>query len=76
MKLRLAQKTTEVWVAALGRARHREIGGILFGEHVGEADFRIIEATIHAMTGSRELLTKESGSRGERKWAKRPRVGE
>lgn len=61
MKLRIAQKTIEGWAAALGRARHREIGGILFGEHVGEADFRIVEATTQARGGNDVAFRRKAG---------------
>ena len=52
MRLRIGEQTIEIWTAALRRAGPREIGGVLFGEHVGEGDFRLVEATIQARGGS------------------------
>lgn len=45
MKLRIDQKTIEQWKSALSKAKEKEVGGVLFGEHVGERDFRLIEFT-------------------------------
>ncbi len=61
MKLRIAQKTLDGWVKALRRARCREIGGVLFGEHVGEADFRIVEATTQARGGNDVAFQRKAG---------------
>lgn len=52
MKLRIPHRVADHWVTALTRARSREIGGILFGEHVGDADFRIVEATVQKRGGN------------------------
>lgn len=60
MKLRIAYKTIDYWVTALMRARLREIGGILFGEHVGDADFRIVEATIQDQGGNDITFRREA----------------
>lgn len=61
MKLRIAQKTLDGWAKALRRARRREIGGVLFGEHVGEADFRIVEATTQARGGNDVAFQRKAG---------------
>ena len=61
MKLRVASQTIDDWATALKRARHREIGGILFGEHVGDADFRIVEATIQARGGNEVTFWRKAG---------------
>ena len=61
MKLRIAQKTLDGWAKALRRARHREIGGVLFGEHVSEADFRIVEATTQARGGNNVAFQRKVG---------------
>ena len=60
MKLRIAKKTADSWVTALLRARFREIGGILFGEHVGDADFRVVEATIQSRGGNHATFRRNS----------------
>ena len=61
MKLRIAPQTIDSWVTALRRSRRREIGGILFGEHVGEADFRIVEVTTQARGGNGFTFQRKSG---------------
>lgn len=61
MKLRIAQKILDGWAKALRRARRREIGGVLFGEHVGEADFRIVEATTQARGGNDVAFQRKAG---------------
>jgi len=45
MKLKIDQKTLEDWKAALVKAKDKEVGGVLFGEHLGERDFQLIEFT-------------------------------
>ncbi len=52
MKLRVSNKTIEKWQILLNEAGDRETGGILFGEHTGESDFRIVEATVQSRGGS------------------------
>ena len=65
MKLRIAQQTIDSWTTALRRARRREIGGVLFGEHVGEADFRIVEATIQTRGGN-DITFQRKASKARR----------
>ena len=43
------------------RACNREIGGVLFGEHVGNADFRIVEATLQERGGSDRKFHRKAG---------------
>ena len=45
MKLRVKQKTLEKWEGWLRKADRKETGGVLFGEHVGDNDFRLVEIT-------------------------------
>ena len=45
MKLRIGKKTIKEWQKALKKAGDREIGGILFGEHIEDSDFKVIQAT-------------------------------
>lgn len=54
-----------MWVAALEKAGSREIGGVLFGEHVGESDFRIVEATEQRRRG-RAVSFRRKGSDARR----------
>ena len=61
MKLRIPHKIADRWTTALIRARNREIGGILFGEHVGEMDFRVVEATMQEHGGSDGTFRREAG---------------
>ena len=60
MRLRIAQKTIDNWADALKQARNREIGGILFGEHVDDDDFRILEATTQKTMGSSTAFHRDS----------------
>ena len=43
------------------RACNREIGGILFGEHVADADFRIVEATLQEQGGDDRNFYRKGG---------------
>lgn len=52
MKLQINQKTLEAWKTALINAGENEIGGVLFGEHLGEEDFRLIEFTQQRLNGN------------------------
>ena len=61
MKLRIPHKVAHLWKAALMRASNREIGGVLFGEHVGNADFRIVEATLQERGGSDRKFRRKGG---------------
>ena len=45
MRIRIERRTLDDWVKYLKRAGPREIGGVLFGEQLGEGYFRIVEAT-------------------------------
>lgn len=65
MKLRVPQKVIEMWVAGLEKAGSREIGGVLFGEHVGDADFRIVEATEQRRRG-KQVSFRRKGSDARR----------
>ncbi len=65
MKLRIGQQTIEGWRKDLKRAGQREIGGVLFGEHVGESDFRIVEAT-QQMRGGGAGAFRRKGSKARK----------
>ena len=62
MKLRIARTTSEQWADALQRAKSREIGGVLFGEHVGEDDFRLIAATEQRRRGRAVSFKRKSST--------------
>lgn len=49
--LRLPREVREVIEHACRRAGTRESGGMMFGEHVGQDDFRVVETTV-AQTGT------------------------
>ena len=81
MRIRIERRTLEDWVKHLKLAGPREIGGVLFGEQLGEGYFRIVEATRQRSrtgTGSRFCrngtqarnvimsLHRRYGGRGER----------
>lgn len=52
MKLRIGKPTIDVWLKALKMAGERETGGILFGEHVAERDFRLVEVSTQRLAGT------------------------
>jgi len=43
----LPREQAERILTALTKAKHREIGGILMGEHVGASEFAVREITVH-----------------------------
>ena len=61
MRLRIGPQTIDGWTTALRCAHRCEIGGVLFGEHVGDADFRIVEATTQAYGGSDGTFQRKAG---------------
>jgi len=62
MNLHLEKTTVESWAKALKKAGGREIGGVLFGEHLGGTDFRLIEATLQMTRGSAASFSRDGGS--------------
>jgi integrative and conjugative element protein (TIGR02256 family) len=69
MKIKIDAKMTEEWLQALRGAGSREIGGVLFGEHVAEAEFRIVEAT-HQFHGGNTVSFRRSAAVARRKLKK------
>ena len=65
MRLRVPQKVIEMWTREVEQAGSLEIGGVLFGEHVGDADFRIIEATKQRRRG-KDVSFRRKGSDARR----------
>jgi len=51
LQIRLPADVAHTMTVACRRAGQRETGGMLFGEHVGPDDFRVVEATV-AGTGT------------------------
>ena len=51
MKLLIEKQEIEALQDALRLARGNEIGGVLFGEHTGDAQFRIVEMTYQRSKG-------------------------
>lgn len=52
MQVLLPKRLAQRLVKALQRADHQEIGGILLGEHVSPAQFRIQELTVQMQGGT------------------------
>ncbi|WP_291078205.1 Mov34/MPN/PAD-1 family protein [Hyphomonas sp.] len=65
MKLSISQKTLDVWKEELLNAKHKEIGGVLFGEHVGDEEFRLIKFTTQRRRGG-EASFKRKGREASR----------
>ena len=61
MILRVERETVDRWRAALIRAKTQEIGGVLYGEHVGAEDFRIIGMTIQGRGGNEASFQRKAG---------------
>jgi integrative and conjugative element protein (TIGR02256 family) len=51
MKLIIDQKLIESWKSTLLKAKQKEIGGVLFGEHIGDKEFRLVEFTLQSQQG-------------------------
>ena len=52
MKIHLPTDIKKRLIPALEKAGTREIGGVLMGEHVDEAEFRVVDLTIQKQLGS------------------------
>ena len=52
MKIHLPTDIQKKLIPALERAGNQEIGGVLMGEHIAEAEFRIVDLTIQEQFGS------------------------
>ena len=62
MKLRISKTEIEKLTLELKKAESQEIGGILFGEQVAEADFRIVELTLQKRRGDELYFTRNASS--------------
>ncbi len=60
MKLRVDSKMLEAWRTALQKAGSKEIGGVLFGEHVDQDDFRIVAATQQRRMGDEVAFRRKA----------------
>ena len=65
LTLSLPLKQAEVLRAALKNAGHREIGGILMGEHVGSNEFVIRELTVHRRGSFASFLRRIEDALGQ-----------
>ena len=52
MKIFLPNQIERRLILALEKAGAKEIGGVLMGEHIGEAEFRIVDLTIQKKRGT------------------------
>ncbi len=52
MKIHLPVDIQKKLISALEKAGNQEIGGVLMGEHIAEAEFRIVDLTIQEQFGS------------------------
>ncbi|AWZ01971.1 hypothetical protein RHODOSMS8_02447 [Rhodobiaceae bacterium] len=60
MKLRIEEKTVRDWRRSLLNAMTREIGGVLYGEHVGEADFRVVAFSTQTVGGDQTSFRRDA----------------
>jgi proteasome lid subunit RPN8/RPN11 len=59
MKVHLPHELQLRLISALNRAGQREIGGILMGENLGDEEFRIVDLTIQAQTGTLAFFIRQ-----------------
>lgn len=52
MKIHLPVDIQKKLISALEKVGNQEIGGVLMGEHIAEAEFRIVDLTIQEQFGS------------------------
>ena len=52
MKIYLPNQIEKRLILALEKAGTKEIGGVLMGEHIGEAEFRVVDLTIQKQRGT------------------------
>lgn len=62
MNLRIPHPIAEEWSNSLKKAGNKEIGGVLFGEHVGESDFRIVHATKQTGGGGHSYFRRKGSA--------------
>ena len=58
MKIHLPINIQQKLIQTLQEARNYEIGGVLMGEHIAEAEFRIVDLTIQEQFGSVTFFTR------------------
>ena len=58
MKIHLPINIQQKIIQALEKAGNYEIGGVLMGEHIAEAEFRIVDLTIQEQLGSVTFFTR------------------
>lgn len=60
MKLLITKEILENWQVTLIEAKQNEVGGILFGEHVGNEKFRLIEYTLQKKQGKKASFQRNA----------------
>lgn len=58
MKIHLPINIQQKLIQALEKAGNYEIGGVLMGEHIAKAEFRIVDLTIQEQLGSVAFFTR------------------
>ena len=58
MKIHLPIDIQKKLIPALEKAGDQEIGGVLMGEHISEAEFRIVDLTIQKQLGSTAFFVR------------------
>ena len=61
----LPRDQTSIILSALTKAKHREIGGILMGEHVGPNEFTVREITVHRRGSFASFLRRIEDALGQ-----------
>lgn len=61
----LPREQTAIILSALTKARNREIGGILMGEHVGPSKFAVREITVHRRGSFASFLRRIEDALGQ-----------
>ncbi len=60
MKLLIDKEILESWRMALIEAKQNEVGGILFGEHIDNEEFRLVEFTIQKKQGNKASFRRKA----------------
>ncbi len=61
----LPREQTAIILSALTKAKHREVGGILMGEHIGPNEFVIRDITVHRRCSFRSFLRRIEDALGQ-----------
>lgn len=65
LSLILPPEVVEIFLVALQKAGHHEVGGILMGEHVGLNEFKVTNVTVHRHGGIASFVRRLEDALGK-----------